>query len=258
MFVSSSTQHPSEVQMAVAHNLGLKFNEVVVECPRMGGGFGGKETQAAGPAVLAALAAMKTGQAVRVRYDRDRDMAITGKRHPFLAKFEAGFAPDGTVLAVRAELWANGGWTLDLSRAIADRALFHLDNAYYLPAVEFLSTVVKTNVASNTAFRGFGGPQGMLVIEEILDRVARRCGLEPEVVRARNLYHGDGETNTTPYGQRIEDERIGRVWRELIASSDFAARRATLAKWNAAHPHRKRGLAITPVKFGISFTTAHL
>lgn len=258
MHVSSSTQHPSEVQMAVAHNLGLKFNEVVVESPRMGGGFGGKETQAAGPAVLAALAAMKTGEAVRVRYDRDRDMAITGKRHPFFARFEAGFAEDGRVLAVRAELWADGGWSLDLSRAIADRALFHLDNAYYLPAVDFRSTVVKTNVTSHTAFRGFGGPQGMLFIEEILDRVARACGLAPEAVRERNLYRGNGETNTTHYGQLIEDERIGRVWRELMASSEFAARRAEIAGWNAAHPHVKRGLAITPVKFGISFTTTHL
>ncbi len=258
MFVCSSTQHPSEVQMAVAHNLGLRFSDVIVESPRMGGGFGGKETQAAGPAVLAALAAMKTGEPVRVRYDRDRDMGITGKRHPFLVRFEAGFTPEGRILAVRAELWADGGWTLDLSRAIADRALFHLDNAYYLPAVDIRSTVAKTNLASNTAFRGFGGPQGMLVIEEIMDRVARACALPPEVVRERNLYHGTGETNTTHYGQRIEDERIGRVWRELTASSEFAARRAALAKWNAAHPHTKRGLAITPVKFGISFTTAHL
>jgi len=258
MFVCSSTQHPSEVQMAVAHNLGLRFSDVIVESPRMGGGFGGKETQAAGPAVLAALAAMRTGEPVRVRYDRDRDMGITGKRHPFLARFEVGFDAEGHVLAVRAELWADGGWTLDLSRAIADRALFHLDNSYYLPAVDIRSTVAKTNLASNTAFRGFGGPQGMVIIEEIMDRVARACGLPPEVVRARNLYRGTGETNTTPYGQHIEDERIGRVWRELIAQSDFAARRTALAEWNAAHAHAKRGLAITPVKFGISFTTAHL
>ncbi len=258
MFVCSSTQHPSEVQMAVAYNLNLRFNEVVVEIPRMGGGFGGKETQAAGPAVLAALAAMKTGEPVRVRYDRDADMAITGKRHPFLARYEAGFAEDGTILAVKAELWADGGWSLDLSRAIADRALFHFDNAYYLPAVDIRSTVVKTNLASNTAFRGFGGPQGMVIIEEIVDRVARACGLAPEIVRARNLYHGKGETNTTHYGQEIEDERIGRIWRELTERSDFTARRAALSEWNVAHPHEKRGLAITPVKFGISFTTSHL
>lgn len=258
MFVCSSTQHPSEVQMAVAHNLGLRFNDVVVESTRMGGGFGGKETQAAGPAVLAALAAMRTGEPVRVRYDRDRDMAITGKRHPFHARYEVGFAPDGRVLAMRAELWADGGWSLDLSRAIADRALFHLDNAYYVPAMDIRSTVAKTNLASNTAFRGFGGPQGMLVIEEIMDRVARACGLPPETVRERNLYHGTGETNTTHYGQLIEDERIGRVWHELTASSEFAARHAALTRWNEAHPRCKRGLAITPVKFGISFTTTHL
>ena len=258
VFINSSTQHPSEVQMIVSHVLGCAINHVTVQCPRMGGGFGGKETQAAAPAALAALGALKTGRKVRVRYNRDTDMAVTGKRHPFLARFAAGFDDEGRVLAVRAELFADAGWSLDLSRAIADRALFHLDNSYYLPAVDIRSWPVKTNVTSHTAFRGFGGPQGMLVIEEILDRIARHTGLAPEVVRERNLYHGDGETNTTHYGQRIGDNRIQRIWRELIASSDFAARRADLAEWNAAHPHHKRGLAITPVKFGISFTTTFL
>jgi xanthine dehydrogenase molybdopterin binding subunit/xanthine dehydrogenase small subunit len=258
VFVNSSTQHPSEVQMTIAHVLGCPINHVTVQCPRMGGGFGGKETQAAGPAALAALAALRTGRKVRVRYNRDTDMAVTGKRHPFLARFAVGFNDDGGVLAVRAELFADAGWSLDLSRAIADRALFHLDNSYYLPAVDIRSWPVKTNVTSHTAFRGFGGPQGMLVIEEILDRIARHTGLAPEVVRERNLYHGDGETNTTHYGQRIGDNRIQRIWRELMASSAFAARRAALGEWNAGHPHHKRGIAITPVKFGISFTTTFL
>jgi xanthine dehydrogenase molybdopterin binding subunit/xanthine dehydrogenase small subunit len=258
VFVNSSTQHPSEVQASVAHVLGLHFNSVVVQCPRMGGGFGGKETQAAAPAAFAALASTKTGRRVRVRYNRDQDMAITGKRHPFLARFEVGFAPDGKLLALKAELFADGGWTLDLSRAIADRAILHIDNAYYLPAAEVRSTVVKTNVTSHTAFRGFGGPQGMLVIEEILDRVARLIGLAPEVVRERNLYHGTNETNTTHYGQLIEDNRIQRIWHELKETSSFAARRAEIAQWNAAHPHHKRGLAMTPVKFGISFTLTFL
>ncbi|MFN2476656.1 MAG: xanthine dehydrogenase molybdopterin binding subunit [Chthoniobacterales bacterium] len=258
VFISSSTQHPSEVQHIVAHVLKLPMHSVVVECPRMGGGFGGKETQAAGVAAIAALAATKTKRKVRFRYNRDQDMMITGKRHPFLGRFRVGFDADGLLRAAKIDLYSNGGWSLDLSRAVTDRAVFHLDNAYYIPHVEFSGSVVKTNLASNTAFRGFGGPQGMLVIEEILDRIARATRLPPEVVRQRNLYRGRGETNTTHYGQEIEDNRIQRVWRELIDASDFASRREQLREWNAQHPYRKRGLAITLVKFGISFTTTHL
>jgi xanthine dehydrogenase molybdopterin binding subunit/xanthine dehydrogenase small subunit len=258
VFISSSTQHPSEVQHIVAHLLDLPMHSVVVECPRMGGGFGGKETQAAMLAALAALAATKTGRKVRVRFNRDQDMMITGKRHPFLGRFRVGFDESGLLLAAKIDLFSNGGWSLDLSRAITDRALFHLDNAYYIPNVQFSGRVVKTNLASNTAFRGFGGPQGMLVIEEILDRIARVTSLAPEVVRARNLYRGTGETNTTHYGQEIEDNRIQRIWKELIESSEFASRREQLRDWNGKHPQHKRGLAITPVKFGISFTTTHL
>ena len=258
MFVSSSTQHPSEVQMVVAHVLHQPINKIVVQCPRMGGGFGGKETQAATPAALAALAAHHTGKPVRVRWNRDQDMAITGHRHPFLAKFHVGFNERGELLAVKAHLWSNGGWSLDLSQAVTDRALFHLDNCYYIPAVEFRGQVAKTNLSSNTAFRGFGGPQGMLVMEEILDRVARRLGLSPEIVRERNLYRGTGETNTTHYGQEIEDNRIQTIWHELKKSAELEKRRAEIAKWNASHPHAKRGIAITPVKFGISFTVTHL
>jgi xanthine dehydrogenase small subunit len=258
VFVSSSTQHPSEVQMVVAHLLRQPIHKVVVQCPRMGGGFGGKETQAALPAALAALAAYHTGRPVRMRLNRDQDMMLMGHRHPFLAKFKVGFAADGTLLAVQAHLWSNGGWAQDLSQAVTDRALFHLDNAYYLPAVEFRGQVAKTHLSSNTAFRGFGGPQGMLVIEEILDRVARRLGLPPEVVRENNLYRGGGETNTTHYGQLIEDNRIQTIWRELKQSAELETRRNEIAAWNAAHPHTKRGLAMTPVKFGISFTVTHL
>jgi xanthine dehydrogenase molybdopterin binding subunit/xanthine dehydrogenase small subunit len=258
MYVVSSTQHPSEVQTVVAHVLGQPINQVVVQCPRMGGGFGGKETQAALPAALAALAAHHTGQRVRVRFNRDQDMAITGHRHPFLAQFKVGFDAQGRLLAARVHLYSNGGWALDLSQAVTDRALFHLDNAYYIPTVEFRGQVARTNLSSNTAFRGFGGPQGMLVIEEILDRVARRLNLPPELVRERNLYHGKGPTNTTHYGQELGDQRIPLIWRQLKASSKFPSRREKIASWNAAHPHRKRGLAITPVKFGISFTLSHL
>jgi xanthine dehydrogenase molybdopterin binding subunit/xanthine dehydrogenase small subunit len=258
IFVSSSTQHPSEVQAAVAHLLSVPANKVVVQTLRMGGGFGGKETQAATPAVLAALATHHTGQPVRVRWNRDQDMMLTGHRHPFLARFKVGFDAKGRLLAARVHLYSNGGWAMDLSPAVTDRALFHLDNAYYIPAVEFRGQVAKTNLSSNTAFRGFGGPQGMVVIEEILDRIARRFGLPPEVVRERNLYRGMGRTNTTHYGLEIGDNRVQTIWHQLKHSSDFARRREAIAQWNAAHPHCKHGLAMTPVKFGISFTVTHL
>jgi xanthine dehydrogenase molybdopterin binding subunit/xanthine dehydrogenase small subunit len=258
MLVTSSTQHPSEIQSVVAHVLHLPANKVVVQSPRMGGGFGGKETQANTPAALAALAAFKTGRAVRVRFNRDQDMMLLGHRHPFLARFKIGFDRDGMLLALQAQLYSNGGWALDLSQAVTDRALFHLDNSYYLPQVEFRGQVAKLNVSSNTAFRGFGGPQGMLVIEEIIDRVARKLGLPPETMREKNLYRGKGETNTTHYGQEIEDNRIPLIWGELKQSSDFAKRREAMKQWNAANPHHKRGLAMTPVKFGISFTVTHL
>jgi xanthine dehydrogenase small subunit len=258
VFIASSTQHPSEVQQVVSHLLNLPANKVVVQMPRMGGGFGGKETQAATPAALAALAAHHTGKPVRVRFNRDQDMALLGHRHPFLAKFKIAFDANGLLQAARIHLTSNGGWAQDLSQAVTDRALFHLDNSYYIPAVEFRGQVANTNLSSNTAFRGFGGPQGMLVIEEIMDRVARRLGLAPEVVRERNLYHGTDATNTTHYGQLIEDNRIQTIWHELKKSAELAKRRAEVSAWNAAHPHRKRGIAMTPVKFGISFTVTHL
>ncbi len=254
VLIFSSTQHPSEIQTIVSEVLHLPRNRVVVQAPRMGGGFGGKETQGNTWAALAALGALKTGEPVRVQLDRDIDMQLTGKRHPFYARFDVGFDGDGRFTAVRCDLISNGGWSLDLSMPVTDRAMFHLDNAYYIPAMEVSGRVAKTNLVSNTAFRGFGGPQGMLVIEEIIDRIARRLGLAPEVVRERNLYHGSGETNTTHYGEEIGDNRIGTIWREVLETSAFAARRDEIARWNAAHADTKRGLAITPVKFGISFT----
>ena len=258
ILIASSTQHPSEVQQVISHVLHLPANKVVVQMPRMGGGFGGKETQAATPAALAALATHHTGQPVRVRFNRDQDMMLTGHRHPFLAKFKVGFDEQGLLRAAQVHLTSNGGWAQDLSQAVTDRALFHLDNSYYIPAVEFRGQVAKTNLSSNTAFRGFGGPQGMLVIEEIIDRVARRLGLPPELVRERNLYRGTGETNTTHYGQVIEDNRIQTIWQNLKKSAELEKRRKEITAWNAAHPHTKRGIAITPVKFGISFTVTHL
>jgi xanthine dehydrogenase molybdopterin binding subunit/xanthine dehydrogenase small subunit len=257
MVVHSSTQHPSEIQAIVAEVLHLPRHKIVVQAPRMGGGFGGKETQGNAIAAIVALAARKTGRPVRWQLDRDLDMALTGKRHPFHARFSVGHDAEGRILAASVELVSDGGWSLDLSMPIADRALFHLDNAYYLPAVDFRSRVAKTNVTSHTAFRGFGGPQGMLVIEEIMDRVARRTGLTPETVRERNLYHGTGETNRTHYLEDIGDNRIQTMWRQVITQADFAKRRAEVKAWNAAHPRIKRGLALTPVKFGISFTLTH-
>ncbi len=255
--VYSSTQHPSEIQAIVSEVLGCSRHKVVVQAPRMGGGFGGKETQGNAWAAMVALAALKTGRPVRVQLDRDLDMCLTGKRHPFHAKFSVGHDADGMLHAVKVELTADGGWSLDLSQPILDRALFHLDNAYYLPAVDFSGRAAKTNVTSHTAFRGFGGPQGLMVIEEIMDRVARRTGLRPEIVRQRNLYRGTGETNRTHYLEDIGDNRLQEIWARVLAEAKFAERREQIAAWNREHPRIKRGLAVTPVKFGISFTLTH-
>ena len=178
--------------------------------------------------------------------------------HPIPAKYEVAHDKQGRILALKSEVVSNGGWALDLSTAITDRALLHHDNAYYIPNLHLTGRVAKTHLSRNTAFRGFGGPQGMLIIEKIIAHFARRCGLAPEVVRERNLHHGTGETNTTHYGQDIGDQRIPRLWQELTVSSDLTARRAALAEWNAGSPHHKRGIAMTPVKFGISFTLTHL
>jgi xanthine dehydrogenase molybdopterin binding subunit/xanthine dehydrogenase small subunit len=257
VFVQSSTQHPSEIQSIVAEVLHLPRHQVVVECPRMGGGFGGKETQGNVWAAATALAAMKTGRRVSIQLDRDLDMEFTGKRHPFWARFDVGFDNDGRLDAADVQLYSDGGWALDLSQPVNDRALFHLDNTYYIPHVRFRGQVCRTNATSHTAFRGFGGPQGMVVIEDIISRIASHRGLPAEVVRERNFYHSTGETNTTHFGEEIEDNRTQRIWRELLAASNFTARKQELSEWNASHPHRKRGLAITPVKFGISFTLKH-
>ena len=255
--VSSSTQHPSEVQTIVAEVLGLHKHRVVVEAPRMGGGFGGKETQANAWAAVCALAALKTGHIVGMQLDRDHDIESTGKRHPFLAKYKIGYHPDGRLHAADIQLYSDGGWSLDLSLPVTDRALFHLDNAYYIPHVRFRGQVAKTNVTSHTAFRGFGGPQGMLVIEEVLGRIASHLHLPPEEIRRLNFYHGSADTNTTHYGEEVAGNRIARIWGELLESSEFTTRRVAIDSWNMSHANRKRGLAITPVKFGISFTLKH-
>ncbi len=258
VFVASSTQHPSEVQAIVSHVLHLPRNRVVVEAPRMGGGFGGKETQGALVSAVCALAAMLEKRAVRWQLDRDLDMMMTGKRHPFFGRYRVGFDADGLIEALEVDLFNDGGYALDLSESILDRGLFHLDNSYYIPNVTFIGRVCKTNVVSHTAFRGFGGPQGMVVVEEVLDRVARHLGLLPERVREQNLYRGEGETVTTHYGQLIEGNRIGRIWSELSTSAELVARRESVKNFNDKNVYVKRGLAITPVKFGISFTASFL
>jgi xanthine dehydrogenase large subunit len=252
VMVESSTQHPSETQEIVARALGLARHRVTVECLRMGGAFGGKEVQANPYAAIAALGTWKTKRPVRVRLPRFLDMVLTGKRHPFLARFAAGFDNDGRVLALRLALYSDGGWSLDLSEPVMARALFHCDNAYFIPAMEAVGFVCRTHKTSQTAFRGFGGPQGMVVIEDVLDRIARTLSLPPELVRERNFYR---EGHSTHYGQLVKDaSRIPRIWNQLKETSNLAARREEIDRYNLTHPNRKRGIAITPVKFGISFT----
>ena len=254
IFVHSSTQHPAETQEVVARVLGVAKHSVTVQCLRMGGAFGGKETQANTWAAIAALAANKLQRPVLVRLSRAQDMTMTGKRHPFFGRFRVGFSSEGKLSALLVDLFSDGGYSLDLSAPIISRAMFHLDNCYLLPNMEVVGKICRTHSVSHTAFRGFGGPQGMLFIEEVLDRVARHLNLPPHVVRERNFYQPGDETH---YGQPVKDaDRIERIWSELKTSSDYALRLARIDEHNAAHPHDKRGLAITPVKFGISFTTA--
>jgi xanthine dehydrogenase large subunit len=253
MLIHSSTQHPSEVQQIVAHALGLRSHDVTVQCRRMGGGFGGKETQPALIAAAAAVLARKTGRPVKLRLDRDADMIITGKRHDFLADFTVGFELDGRLTALTVMLASRCGYSADLSGPVNDRAVMHLDNAYFLEHVEIVSHRCKTHTVSNTAFRGFGGPQGMMVIEQILESVARELGLDPLAVRRRNFY-GTTSRNITHYGQPVEDNVIQPLVERLAATSDYDGRRRRIAEWNATNSLIKRGLALTPVKFGISFT----
>ncbi|MEX5303545.1 xanthine dehydrogenase molybdopterin binding subunit [Kocuria sabuli] len=252
VFVQSSTQHPTETQEIVAHVLGLRSHEVTVQCLRMGGAFGGKEMQPHGFAAVAALGATLTGRPVRVRLTRAQDITMTGKRHPFHARWEAGFDDDGRLRALRATLTSDGGWSLDLSEPVLARALCHVDNAYWIPHVEVHGRIARTHKTSQTAFRGFGGPQGMLVVEEVLGRCAPLLGLDPTELRQRNLY-APGRS-TTPYGQPVRHaERLHAVWAQLIDRADVDRRRERIAAFNAEHPDTKRALAVTPVKFGISF-----
>jgi xanthine dehydrogenase large subunit len=256
MHVLCSTQHPGEVQHMVAHALGLHAHDVVVECRRMGGGFGGKETQMSLFACVAAVLAWRTGRAVKLRLDRDDDMIATGKRHAFLHRYDVGFDDAGRILALDLTLASRCGFSADLSGPVNDRAVFHADNAYWLPDVAIHSYRCRTNTVSDTAFRGFGGPQGMFAIEAVLDDVARTLGRDPLDVRMANLY-GTDERNVTPFGMTVEDNIAPPLMRELERRSRYRERRAAIAAWNRESPVLKRGIALTPVKFGISFTATH-
>lgn len=255
--VWSSTQHPTEVQKLVASVLGVTMNKVTVDMRRMGGGFGGKETQAAGIACHAALVAALTGRPAKMRLSRRDDMRITGKRHPFFVRYDVGFTDEGMLNGVVIDLAANCGYSLDLSGSICDRAMFHADNAYYLGDARITGYRCRTNLASNTAYRGFGGPQGMVAIEQIMDHIARELGLDPLEVRKRN-YYGDTERNVTHYHQTVEHNIMPEITRQLEASSDYRSRREQISEFNRLSPVLKRGLALTPVKFGISFTSSFL
>ncbi len=252
MLVQSSTQHPTEVQHGVAHLLALPFNAVTVEVRRMGGAFGGKESQATIIAGIAALLAWKTRAPVKLRLPRDDDMRATGKRHPFLIRYEAGFDGEGRVLALDLTLAANGGSVADHTPAVLTRALCHADNCYWLPNVRLRGLPCKTNTVSNTAFRGYGGPQAMLAIETVIEAIARRLRLPVNTVRRRNFY-GSGRNDVTPYGMTIEDNIIERVLDELARSVDLAGWRRNVDAFNRASAIVKKGLATMPVKFGISF-----
>ncbi len=255
--VYSSTQHPDEVQTAVSHACALSAKDVVVICRRMGGAFGGKESQAALIACLAALMARKTGRPCKLRLDRDDDMVMTGKRHDFVIDYDAGYDDTGRLVGVDFTLASRCGISADLSGPVNDRAMFHCDNAYFLENVHITSHRCRTNTVSNTAFRGFGGPQGMFGIEYLLDDVARDLGIDPLDVRRRNLY-GKDTRNVTHYGQEVSDFTAPQIIEQLAADADYAGRRRAIRDWNAASPVLKRGIALTPVKFGISFTSTLL
>ena len=249
--INVSTQHPSEVQHVVAHVLGVPNHSVVVNVRRMGGGFGGKETQMNLFAAVAAMAARKWGRAVKIRPDRDDDMTATGKRHDFVVDYEVGFDDDGRILAVEGDWYARCGFSSDLSGPVTDRALFHCDNAYFYPDVRVSSHPMKTNTVSNTAFRGFGGPQGVIVAERIAEEIAYALGRDPLEIRKLNLYQNG---QLTPYHQEVNDQILPRIFQEIEASSDYHARRQAVLDWNAKGGVIRKGIALTPVKFGISFT----
>ncbi len=257
LHVYSSTQHPGEVQHLVAEATGRTSKDVVVECRRMGGAFGGKESQPALIACIAALMAQRLKLPCKLRLDRDADMVMTGKRHDFVMDYDVGFDAEGRIEGIEFVFASRCGMSADLSGAINDRTMFHCDNAYFLPNVRIVSHRCKTHTVSNTAFRGFGGPQGMYAIEYVIDEIARFVGRDPLDVRRLN-YYGAGGRDVTPYGQKVEDNLLEDITARLEASADYRARRDAVQRFNAEHETLKRGIALTPVKFGISFTATHL
>ncbi|WLD58639.1 xanthine dehydrogenase molybdopterin binding subunit [Salinispirillum sp. LH 10-3-1] len=257
MLVYTSSQHPTEIQKLVASVLGVPMHRVTTDMRRMGGGFGGKETQAAGPACLCAVIAHLTRRPTKMRLARVDDMMMTGKRHPFYARYDVGFDDRGVLQGVKIDLAGNCGYSADLSGSIVDRAMFHADNAYFLGDALITGYRCKTNLASNTAYRGFGGPQGMMAIEEIMDAVARHLGKDPLDVRKAN-YYGQTERNVTHYHQTVEHNIIADITTELERTADYAQRRKDIIEFNRHSPILKKGLALTPVKFGISFTASFL
>ena len=257
--VHCSSQHPTEIQHKVAEALGAPFHAVTVEVRRMGGGFGGKESQGNALACICAVAAVRLGRPVKMRYDRDDDFEITGKRHDFRIDYEVGFDDAGRLLAVDFRHYARCGWSADLSLPVCDRAMFHADNAYFVPDVRIRSWRLRTNTCSHTAFRGFGGPQGMVGIERVIDQVAHEVGRDPLEVRRLNFYDPPGGTRvTTPYHMDVEDNVIHEIVEELAETAQYSRRRAEVDAWNREHRWLKKGLALTPVKFGISFTLTHM
>ncbi len=259
MLVYSSSQHPSEIQHKVAHALGVPMHSVRVEVRRMGGGFGGKESQGNALAVSCAVVAAMTGRPCKMRYDRDDDMIITGKRHDFRIRYKVAFQDDGRIDAVDFLQLCRCGWSMDLSLPVADRAMLHADNAYAIPNLRVESHRLKTNTQSNTAFRGFGGPQGMVGIERVLDHVAHEVGLDPVEVRCVNYYAAPGEAmDSTHYGMPVEDFILSDLTDRLLENSDYLKRKEAVEAWNAENAILKKGIAFSPVKFGISFTLTHL
>ena len=254
--VHSSTQHPTEVQHICAHLLGCDFNRVTAVVRRLGGGFGGKESNASWVAGAAALAASNTGKPVKLRLPREIDMIATGKRHGFDYRYTVGFDDEGRVLALDAVLAADAGWSLDLTPGVVARALTHTDNAYWIPHFRALGYAAKTNKQSNTAFRGFGGPQGVVVMEDALDRIAHHLGRDPVELRALNFYAAGQDE--TPYGQTVDENHLARCWAEVKQGGELERRRAEIDAFNAANPVLKRGLGLFPLKFGISFNLPHM
>jgi xanthine dehydrogenase large subunit len=251
--VHCSTQHPSEAQHMVAHVLGVPSNAVVVNVRRMGGGFGGKESQMNLFCVVAALAAKKWNRVVKIRPDRDQDMTATGKRHDFVIDYDVAFDEAGRIMAVAGDFAARCGFSADLSGPVTDRALFHADNAYFYPNVRLKSHPMKTNTVSNTAFRGFGGPQGVIAAERMVEEIAYALGRDPLDIRKANFYGGAGR-DVTPYHQQVEDNILERLVGELEESAAYRQRRQEIIAFNRTSPVLRRGIALTPVKFGISFT----